>query len=281
MDSPRSPSVRVLHVDDDERILELVKTRLEREFPRLDVDTTTSVDDAVDALDDEVDCIVTDYRMPGDDGLSLLKRIRVADPHVPVVFFTGHGSEEIAAEAIGAGVTDYLQKAADESTVALLGNRVLSLVDRRRADEAAREADQRIRQVYERISEAFLGLGREWEVTYVNDRAEALLDVEEDDVVGREAWFALPALDGVFRERVEAARTDQSVVTFEFEYPHEDRWFDVAAYPSEDGVSVFLADVTKQHAATEALAELTEELDTAQSQFRRLQSRISRPPRQF
>ncbi|WP_227132598.1 response regulator [Halorubellus salinus] len=281
MESPRSPAVHVLHVDDDERILELVQTRLEREFDRLHVETTTSVDDAIDALDDDVDCIVTDYRMPGDDGLDLLKRIRVADPHVPVVFFTGHGSEEIAADAISAGVTDYLQKGADESTVALLGNRVLSLVDRRRADEAARDADRRVREVYERINEAFLGLGREWEVTYVNDRVEELLDVVEDDVVGEEAWFVLPGLDGEFRERVEAAREAQEPATFEFEYPAEDRWFEVAAYPSEDGVSVFLADTTDEHAAKRAVAALSKELDTATSQFRQLQSRIARPPRKF
>ncbi|MFC6952103.1 response regulator [Halorubellus litoreus] len=279
MESPRSPAVSVLHVDDDDRILELVQTRLEREFDRLHVDTTTSVDDAIAALEDDVDCIVTDYRMPGDDGLDLLKRIRVADPHVPVVFFTGHGSEEIAAEAISAGVTDYLQKGADESTIALLGNRVLSLVDRRRADEAARDADRRVRQVYERINEAFLGLGREWEVTYVNDRAEELLDVTEDDVVGEEAWFVLPALDGEFREHVEAAREAQEPATFE--YPAEDRWFEVAAYPSEDGVSVFLADTTDEHAAKRAVAALSKELDTANSQFRQLQSRLARPPRKF
>lgn len=271
----------MLHVDDDDRILELVETRLEREFDRLHVDTTTTVDDAIDALETDVDCIVTDYRMPGDDGLSLLKRIRTADPDVPVVFFTGHGSEEIAADAIAAGVTDYLQKGADASTIALLGNRVLSLVDRRRADEAAREADRRVRQVYERINEAFVGLGRDWEVAYVNERAAALLDVDATDVVGAETWTALPALDGEFRTRVEASRANQEPVTFEFEHAEAGHWFDVAAYPSEDGVSVFLADVTDEHAAKEAVAALSQELDTAKSQFRQLRSRLARPPRQF
>ena len=281
MEGQRSEAVRVLHVDDDDRILELVATRLEREFDRLDVETTTTVDDAIDALEADVDCIVTDYRMPGDDGLALLKRIRIADPDVPVVFFTGHGSEEIAADAIAAGVTDYLQKGADASTIALLGNRVLSLVDRRRAEEAAREADRRVREVYERINEAFVGLGRDWEVAYVNERAAALLGVDAPDVVDAETWTALPALDGEFRTHVEASRANQEPVNFEFEHPEADRWFDVAAYPSEDGVSVFLADVTAEHAAREAVAALSQELDTAKSQFRQLHSRLARPPRQF
>jgi len=281
MEGQRSEAVRVLHVDDDDRILELVATRLEREFDRLDVATTTTVDDAIDALESGVDCIVTDYRMPGDDGLALLKRIRIADPHVPVIFFTGHGSEEIAADAITAGVTDYLEKGGDASTIALLGNRVLSLVDRRRAEEAAREADRRVREVYERINEAFVGLGPDWEVAYVNEHAADLLSVDADDVVGEETWVALPALDGEFRTHVEASRADQEPVTFEFEHPEEDRWFDVAAYPSEDGVSVFLADVTDEHAAKEAVTTLSRELDTARSQFRELRSRLARPPRQF
>lgn len=281
MKGQRSEAVRVLHVDDDDRILELVATRLEREFDRLDVETTTTVDDAIDALEADVDCIVTDYRMPGDDGLALLKRIRIADPDVPVVFFTGHGSEEIAADAISAGVTDYLHKGADASTIALLGNRVLSLVDRRRADEAAREADRRVRQVYERINEAFVGLGRDWEVAYVNEHAADLLGVDATDVVGAGTWTALPALDGEFRTHVEASHANQEPVTFEFEHPEGNRWFDVAAYPSEDGVSAFLADVTDEHAAKEAVAALSRELDTAKSQFRQLRSRLARPPRQF
>jgi PAS domain S-box-containing protein len=281
MQSHRSSAVRVLHVDDDDQLLELVETRLERDFDRLHVDTTTTVDDAIDALETDVDCIVTDYRMPGDDGLSLLKRIRIADPDVPVVFFTGHGSEEIAADAIAAGVTDYLQKGADANTIALLGNRVLSLVDRRRADEAAREADRRVREVYERVNEAFVGLDVDWRVTYVNERAETLLGVDAADVVGERPWVALPALDGEFRTHVEASRANQEPRAFEFEFPEADRRFDVTAFPSDDGVSVFLADVTDEHAAKQAVAALSQELDTAKSQFRQLRSRLARPPRQF
>jgi FixJ family two-component response regulator len=280
MDSAATQPVDVLCVDDDQQFLDLVETRLERSFDRIRAETTTSADDAIAALEDDVDCIVTDYRMPAADGLELLKRIRTADPAVPVIFFTGHGSEDIAADAIRAGVTDYLQKGGDESTIQLLGNRVLSLVDRRRADEAAREADRRIREVYERINEAFLGLDADWRVSYLNSKAERLLDVDED-VLGAVAWDEIPLLEGTFETEVESAMNSQAVSAFEFKHPDEDQWFDVTAYPAEDGVSVFLADVTESHAAKEAVAALSSELVDAQAQFRQLHSRLSRPPRSF
>lgn len=281
MDSAATQPVDVLCVDDDQQFLDLVETRLERSFDRIRAETTTSVDDAIAALEDDVDCIVTDYRMPEANGLELLKRIRTADADVPVIFFTGQGSEDIAADAIRAGVTDYLQKGGDESTVELLGNRVLSLVDRRRADEAARAADRRIREVYERINEAFLGLDADWTVAYLNSKAERLLDVDEADVLGEVAWDEIPLLEGTFKTEVESAMNSQAVSAFEFKHPDEDQWFDVTAYPAEDGVSVFLADVTENHAAKEAVAALSSELVDAQAQFRQLHSRLSRPPRSF
>lgn len=281
MDSASTPVVDVLCVDDDDQLLDLVKTRLERSFDRLSVETTTDVDDAIDAIGSDVDCIVTDYRMPEADGLALLERIRVADPQVPVIFFTGHGSEAIAADAIRAGVTDYLQKGGDDSTVQLLGNRILSLVDRRRAEEAARDADRRIREVYERINEAFLGLDDGWRVTYLNSRAERLLDVDEADVLDAVAWDAIPCLTGPFEDEIQSAKRSQNVTGFEFEHPDGDRWFEVTAYPGADGVSVFLADVTESHRAEEAVASLSAELMDAQTQFRQLHSRLSRPPRSF
>jgi DNA-binding NarL/FixJ family response regulator len=71
--------------------------------------------------------------MSGMDGIELLRTIREERPNLPFVLFTGKGSEEIASEAISAGVTDYLQKRGGTEQFALLANRVANAVEGRRA----------------------------------------------------------------------------------------------------------------------------------------------------
>ncbi|NEU57218.1 bacterio-opsin activator domain-containing protein [Halorussus sp. MSC15.2] len=62
------------------------------------------------ATDERVDCVVSEYDLPDDDGLGLLESVRNHYPDLPFVLFTGSGSEAVASEAIGMGATDYLPK---------------------------------------------------------------------------------------------------------------------------------------------------------------------------
>ena len=99
------PEVRVLHVDDDDSLLGLASAMLERRG--FDVVTVTDVGRALEVLDSEpVDCVVSDYQMPERNGLEFLELVRERDPALPFVLFTGKGSEEVASDAIAAGVTD-------------------------------------------------------------------------------------------------------------------------------------------------------------------------------
>ncbi|PSQ57994.1 MAG: HTR-like protein, partial [Halobacteriales archaeon SW_9_67_25] len=102
--------ITVLHVDDDPDVLDITATFLQRADRRFEVVTETDPDAALDRLDGGVDCVVSDYQMPAMDGLAFLDAVRDEAPELPFVLFTGKGSEEIASDAISAGVTDYLQK---------------------------------------------------------------------------------------------------------------------------------------------------------------------------
>src|SRR5699024_8234429 len=87
--------VRVLFVDDEHHIVELAATALERAGEGFVVHTETSGAAALSHLDDaRVDCVVSDYRMPGMDGLALLERVREEHPDLPFVLSTGKGSED-------------------------------------------------------------------------------------------------------------------------------------------------------------------------------------------
>jgi len=124
----------VLHVEDDPAFAELAASALEHEVEGIDVVSETDVERAVSRIEDEAfDCVVSDYDMPKMDGLSLLAAVRERDPSLPFILFTGKGSEEIASEAISAGVTDYVQKGGGLEQYAILGKRIENAVSGRRA----------------------------------------------------------------------------------------------------------------------------------------------------
>ena len=126
-------SIRVLHVDDDPEFAAISAEYLQSVSADIAVDSTHSMQAALEHLDDGVDCIVSDFEMPGGSGIMLLEQIRERYADLPFILFTGKGSEEIASRAISAGVTDYLQKRSGSEQFEILANRITNAVDRHRA----------------------------------------------------------------------------------------------------------------------------------------------------
>ena len=130
---PGSGSIVVLHVDDDPAFADLTADFLE-EHGRFDVVTATSAADGLAVIaDGAVECVVSDFDMPDRNGIEFLEAVREADPDLPFILFTGKGSEEVASEAISAGVTDYLQKEPGLAQYEVLANRIENAVERHRA----------------------------------------------------------------------------------------------------------------------------------------------------
>ena len=139
--------ITVLHVDDDPEFATTAALFLERHDDRFDVETVTSASAALDRLaagDLDLDCIVSDYEMPGMNGIELLEAVRERHPSLPFILYTGRGSEEIASDAISAGVTDYLHKETGTSQYTLLANRVTNAVEQYRSRQALEESQKRL-----------------------------------------------------------------------------------------------------------------------------------------
>src|SRR2546422_1020563 len=91
-----------------------------------DVDLSGSVADAFTSLSRwPVDVVLTDLRMPGSDGLDLVKKMQAAYPHLPVVILTGQGTIASAVECIKAGASDYILKPADPDALEVALERAL------------------------------------------------------------------------------------------------------------------------------------------------------------
>jgi len=140
-----SGSVRVLHVDDDRDFAEMTAVFLERADDRFVVETATNASEGLSRLAErDVDCVVSDYEMPGADGIEFLEAVREDHPDLPFVLFTGKGSESIASEAISAGVTDYLRKGPSTERYELLANRVANAVEASRSRRLLAERTRRL-----------------------------------------------------------------------------------------------------------------------------------------
>ena len=109
-------SVKVLYVDDEE---DFVRTLAERMDMRdLGGDVALSGQEALAMLEEErPDVMVLDLRMPGIDGLEVLRRVKKAYPEIEVIILTGHGSEQDEEEARRLGAFDYLRKPVELETL--------------------------------------------------------------------------------------------------------------------------------------------------------------------
>jgi PAS domain S-box-containing protein len=148
----------------------------------------------------------------------------------------------------------------------------------RAALAAAEDAEHRTRAVLESISDAFYALDRAWCFTYVNDRAEQMLARPRAELLGRNLWteFA-PARGTIFEREYRRAMATGEAVAFEAMYAPLDAWFEVRAYPSADGLTVYFQDISDRHAATQERELLLAATDAArrEAELQRQQAEVA------
>ena len=147
-----SDSARILVVEDNDTLRRGITIALRERWD--DVREVASGDDAVECISDShsnaFDVIVTDLRLPGCDGVSVLRAARERDPGTSVLVMTAYGSIETAVEAMRSGAFDFVQKPLDLDQLELRvargvdHRRLLYEVTELRAEQAARQASEQI-----------------------------------------------------------------------------------------------------------------------------------------
>ena len=125
------------------------------------------------------------------------------------------------------------------------------------------ELRARFEQVRSRVTDAVYALDEDWRFTYLNERAEEVMDVEAGAVLGESIWSVFPeATDSELWDRYHEAMDRQQSVSFETFYEPTEVWFEASVYPSETGLSVYFRDVTERKTHEQELTAQRERLAT-------------------
>src|SRR5213593_736475 len=138
-----SRPLRILHIEDNPDDRTLIQRELRRKYADLQVTPVLSATDFARALEEDAvyDLVLTDYHLGWTDGLAILRTVKDRCPDCPVIMVTGTGSEEIAVEAMKAGLDDYVLKAAHN--FGRLSVAVKTVLERAQERRALRESEDR------------------------------------------------------------------------------------------------------------------------------------------
>jgi PAS domain S-box-containing protein len=142
--------LKILLIDDDDADRAAVRHALESTGIAADVREARGGAEALPLMSAETfDCILMDYQLPDEDGLSVLKQARASGVTTPIIIMTGKGSEQLVVDLMKAGANDYLAKSRD--ALDGLGRSIQSAVRLHRAERAAAAGDARLRESEERF----------------------------------------------------------------------------------------------------------------------------------
>ncbi|BAY49047.1 multi-sensor hybrid histidine kinase [Scytonema sp. HK-05] len=240
--------LRLLLIDDNEHDRALIVYKLKSEFPDLQVEQVTKAEDFHQALSaGNFEFVITDYRVRWNDGVALLQDIKSRYPKCPVIMFTDSGTQEIAVEAMKAGLDDYIIKSAKHYVRLPVAVRSIlqRLEQQERAEKALQEANQRCADILESITDAFCALDEQFRFTYVNRKSEQILQKTQAELLRKNIWEEYPeAVGSVFYQKYHEAATTKLPVQFEAFCLHLNIWLEVRVYPREDGLTIYCHDIS-------------------------------------
>ncbi|WP_144906198.1 PAS domain S-box protein [Halobellus captivus] len=269
-------SIDVLHVDDDPAFGDLVTTFLERVAPRLTVRSATTVEDGRRILAaHNVDCVVSDYDMPGRNGIEFLETVRETNLDLPFILYTGKGSEEIASDAISAGVTDYLQKGTGPEQYELLANRIINAVDARQSNRLLSERTRRLETLIENLPGMVYRCRNEpgWPMETVEGEVESLTGFTAEALERNEVQWGDEIIHPEDRDTVWSSAQEALAADRRFEITYRistsnghTRWVwerGRGVYEGDELIALegFITDVTAQKEREERLKRTTARLE--------------------
>ncbi|KQC03221.1 MAG: hypothetical protein APR53_05900 [Methanoculleus sp. SDB] len=242
--------------------------------------TCESAQDAIRLLSGEsFDAIISDYLMPGMDGIRFLQHLREHGDETPFIIFTGKGREDVVIEALNSGADFYLQKGGDPKAQFLeLSKKIQYAVARKRSEMALRESEAFLDSIFSSIQDGISVLDRSFTIIKVNRTMEEWYS-REMPLIGRKCWEAYRGLS----ERCEPCPSYQALQT---DRPAREivpmvdagttiGWIDLYSFPLVDsangetvGVIEYVRNITAEKQAQDELKNAYEQISAAEERLR-------------
>ncbi len=190
-DSP----IKILLVEDnpgDARLLQL--TLAEADSGRFELTHVSTLSEGLERLtEDRIDVVLLDLSLPDSQGLDTFLKAHAQAPGVPFVVLTGLADERMAVSALREGAQDYLVKGQVDSS--LLARSMRYAIERRGADEALRQSEERFRRLVEQAADGFFVIQRGGRLLDVNQMACEQFDYPREDLLTRSATDIYTTID--------------------------------------------------------------------------------------
>ncbi|HUH79533.1 MAG TPA: response regulator [Methanoregula sp.] len=186
--------ISVLYVDDEPDLLEIGKEFLEQSG-QFTVDIIPSASAALTLLGTKnYDAIISDYQMPGMNGIEFLKKVRNAGNAIPFILFTGRGREEIVIQALNEGADFYLQKGGEPvSQFTELAYKIRQAVQRRMAEACIKDHERREADIINFLPDATFAIDTNGRVIAWNQAIEEMTGFSSADMLGKGDYeYAIP-----------------------------------------------------------------------------------------
>ena len=178
--------ISVLYVDDEQTLLDLTKLFLEYRG-EFSVDTKKSVEEGLAVLKTrKYDAVISDFQMPGIDGLEFLRIVRSSFGDLPFILFTGKGKEEVAIQAIDDGVDFYIRKGEDARLqFSRLENRIRLGISRRTSHVITADFGFQVADLVNFFPDAVFAIDKDGTLIAWNKAMEELTGVTSTEILGK------------------------------------------------------------------------------------------------
>lgn len=134
--------------------------------------------------------------------------------------------------------------------------------ERKKAEKRLQKAYEEKNRILESIGDAFFALDKDWKVTYWNRKAEEIIGIRREDLIGYNLWEKFPEAKNMeFFKQYQRSFEEQVPVSFQEYFPPFDQWFEANGYPTSEGISVFFRDITIQKKAEKRILEANERFE--------------------